>query len=145
MKLRKTASAITLVGAVLALIATSPVEPPEPPPSPVTPTEPEPPSEPEPTQPDATLSGRQVWMVNAPESDCAAAEKLGLKVTCEPERPGAAGPELVVWCPEISQATAETLLRDLSLEGFAVRTWESQPAEKNAEECGQFYEIVLRY
>jgi len=84
-------------------------------------------------------------MVNAPEADCAAVEAIGLKVTCEPERPGAAGPELVVWCPEISQASSETLLTALSLEGFKVRTWENQPAEKDAEECGEFYEITLRY
>lgn len=84
-------------------------------------------------------------MVNAPEEDCAAAEALGLRVTCEPERPGAAGPELIVWCPEISQASSEMLLAALSLEGFTVRTWESQPVETSADECGEFYEITLRY
>ena len=143
MRYRSILSILGFSGAVALLLATSPTEAPEPPPDP----EPAaPPAAPETTEaPPISLSGRQVWMVNAPEEDCAAAEALGLKVTCDPERPGAAGPELVVWCPEISQASSEALLAALSLEGFAVRTWESQPVEKNPDECGEFYEITLRY
>lgn len=91
------------------------------------------------------VSGRQIWMVNAPEADCRAAESLGLLVTCEPQRPGAAGPEIVVWCPEISQSSAAALVSALGLQGVVVRTWEGQPADKNPEECGHFYEITLRY
>ena len=97
------------------------------------------------TAPLQDLQGRQLWMVNAPETDCRRAESLGLTVTCEPERPGAAGPEIVAWCPEISQAAAEALVAALGLQGVVVRTWQQQPADKNADECGQFYEITLRY
>jgi hypothetical protein len=145
---RSYASALALGLATLLLIATSPAEPPEEPPAtpPDAPDATDAPDAPDaPEAPAPSLVGRQVWMVNAPEADCAAAEALGLRVTCEPQRPGAARGELVVWCPEISQAAAETLLTHLSLEGITVRTWESQPGEANPEECGQFYEIVLRY
>ena len=98
-----------------------------------------------PVDPLQSVRGRQIWMVNAPEADCLRAESMGMTVTCEPERPGAAGPEIVVWCPEISQSAAESVVAALALQGVVVRTWEEQPADQNPDECGQFYEITLRY
>ena len=97
--------------------------------------------------PDAitSLSGRQIWLVNAPAETCTAAESLGLEVTCDTERPGAMREEIVCWCPDISQAALLALQEALMVPDFALRSWSAQPAEADPEECGSFAEITVRY
>lgn len=112
------------------------------------PTLPEP--EPEPVPPAApvdvaVLKGRKVWMVNASAPACEAATGLGLEVSCESDRPGAAEKEIVAWCPEIPLAALAALRSRLRLNDFQLRSWETQPDEADAGECGEFYEITIRF
>ena len=101
---------------------------------------------------------RKIWLVNGNEADKARLEALGLIVELDMDRPGAARRELVVWCDEIPHRSAEALLRLLGLplqsedsaHGYVLRTHANTPytAEEQAaknEECGEFYEITLRY
>lgn len=93
----------------------------------------------------AGLRGRRVWMVNGSAADCARAEGLGMVVSCEPERPGAARGEVVSWCPEVSRASLEALREALGGAGWSIRSWEDQPEEADAAECGTFAEVTVRY
>jgi hypothetical protein len=93
----------------------------------------------------ASLSGRRIWMVNAPADACASATALGLEVTCDSDRPGAMREEIVCWCPDISREALAALQKALSVPGFAIRSWSEQPEESDPAECGSFAEITIRY
>ena len=94
----------------------------------------------------AAIRGRKIWMVRAPESECARVEReLGLVVDCDPNWNALASEEIVIWCTEIPHAAAPAILRALGKESFEVRTHQTNPAAAGTGECGESFEITVRY
>jgi len=94
----------------------------------------------------AALRGRKIWMINAPVSECARVEQeLGMVVECDPTWEALAHEEIVIWCTEISHEAAPAILRFLGKEHYSVRTHQTNPAAGGTGECGQVFEITVRY
>jgi hypothetical protein len=92
------------------------------------------------------LSGRQIWMVNAPLEDCAKMEALGMIVDCEQGRDTMGMEhEIVIWCPEFEHAVAGRILDHLGRSDFSQRTHGTPGGVSKPEECGMLYEITIRY
>ena len=89
--------------------------------------------------------GRRVWMVGAPPEDCQRVEQeLGLIVDCDTDRESAED-EVVIWCTEIPHAVGPALLEFLGRTHADVRTHQTNPAAAGTGECGQLFEITVRY
>ncbi len=92
------------------------------------------------------LRGRQIWMVNAPQADCAKMEALGMIVDCEQGRETyGMQHEIVIWCQEFDHAIAAKILGHLGRSDFSQRTHVTNPQGTNNGECGMLFEITIRY
>ncbi|MFT5682437.1 MAG: hypothetical protein ACI8RZ_003355 [Myxococcota bacterium] len=92
------------------------------------------------------LRGRRIWMVNAPESECARVEQeLGLDVECDPTWESLAQHEIVIWCTQIPHEAAPAILEFLGKSDYEVRTHQTNPSAAGTSECGELYEITVRY
>jgi hypothetical protein len=92
------------------------------------------------------LSGRQVWMLNAPRGDCAKMEKLGMLVTCDQGRDTLGlEHEIVIWCEEFDHSIAKKILDHLGHSDFDIRTHHNYPPGTDNSECGQLFEVTIRY
>ncbi len=92
------------------------------------------------------LKGRQVWMVNGPKSDCAKLEKLGMIVECD-QGYDTLGMEheIVIWCEAFDHGIAQKMLDHLGHSEFSVRTHQTYPPGTDNSECGELYEVTIRY
>lgn len=92
------------------------------------------------------VRGRKIWMVGAPPEDCRRVEQeLGLSVDCDTDWGGGGTQEIVIWCPEIPHTAAPAILSFLGKDSFNVRTHQTNPAATSTNECGELYEITVRY
>ena len=92
------------------------------------------------------LSGRQIWMVNSPKGDCQKMEKLGMVVDCEQGRDTwGMEHEIVIWCEAFDGGIAQKILDHLGHGDFSIRTHANQPEFADNGECGELYEITIRY
>ncbi len=92
------------------------------------------------------LKGRQIWMVNGPVSECKKMEDLGMIVDCEQGRDTLGmEDEIVIWCQEFDGGIAKKILDHLGHPNFEVRTHETQPWGTDNGECGELFEITIRY
>ena len=106
----------------------------------------------EPTYEDETgltidsLRGRKVWIVNAPNRQpCDQLEAAGLIVECDTGWDHEGNDEIVIWCTEIPHSAAGVVLDYLGLRGFDVRTHQTNPSMAGLSECGELFEITIRW
>ncbi|MDG1484268.1 MAG: hypothetical protein P8R54_32045 [Myxococcota bacterium] len=94
----------------------------------------------------ASLEGRQIWLVNPPDrTACDKLEAVGMIVDCDTEWEYTGDPEVVIWCTEIPHVAAQTVLDYLNLTGFSVRTHQTNPDAAGLNECGELFEITVRW
>ena len=94
----------------------------------------------------ASLRGRKIWLVNPPNQEpCRKMEAAGLSVECDPDWDHTGAPEIVIWCTEIPHAAAQTVLDHLGLTGFDIRTHQTNVSAGGTAECGQVFEITVRW
>ena len=85
-------------------------------------------------------------MVNAPKGDCQKMEKLGMIVDCEQGRDTMGMEhEIVIWCEEFDHGIAQKILDHLGHSDFEVRTHQTFPPGTDNGECGQLFEVTVRY
>jgi hypothetical protein len=93
-----------------------------------------------------SLRGRKIWLVNPPSRvPCEKMEAAGLIVECDPDWDHAGNPEIVIWCTEIPHVAAQTVLDYLGLTGFDIRTHQTNPGAAGTSECGELFEITVRW
>ena len=94
----------------------------------------------------SSLRGRKIWLVNPPNRrPCQQMERAGLVVECDPTWDHAGEPEIVIWCTEIPHVAAQTVLDHLGLRGFNIRTHQTEPMMGGTGECGELFEITVRW
>lgn len=94
----------------------------------------------------ADLRDRQIWLVNAPDqTPCREMEAAGLRVTCDPDWEHSGDPEIVIWCTEIPHSAAQMVLDHLGLTGFSIRTHQTNATAGGTSECGEVFEITVRW
>ncbi len=94
----------------------------------------------------ASLQGRKIWLVNPPNrAPCEKMEAAGMIVECDPDWDHAGDPEIVIWCTEIPHVAAQTVLDHLGLSGFDIRTHQTNPGAAGTGECGELFEITVRW
>ncbi len=92
------------------------------------------------------LDGRQIWMVNGPKSDCKKMAALGMIVDCEQGRDTLGmTKEIVIWCEMFDHDIAQKILDHLGHSEFDVRTHKTYPPGTDNGECGELFEITVRY
>jgi hypothetical protein len=92
------------------------------------------------------LSGRQIWMVNGPTAECRKMEKLGMIVDCEQGRDTLGmEDEIVIWCQEFDHSIAKKILDHLGHPDFDIRTHVTYPPGTDNGECGELFEVTIRY
>ncbi len=92
------------------------------------------------------LKGRQIWMLNGPQSECRKMEQLGMIVDCE-QGASTLGmeDEIVIWCQEFDAGIAKKILDHLGHPDFERRTHKTQPWGTDNSECGELFEVTIRY
>ena len=94
----------------------------------------------------AAMRGRKIWMINAPQSECDRVEReLGLVVECDPAWEALAHEEIVIWCTDIPHEAAPAILGFLGKDHYRVRTHQTNPSAGGTGECGEIFEITVRY
>ena len=92
------------------------------------------------------LRGRQVWMVNAPQAECAKLEALGMVVNCaQGQETYGMERSIVIWCQDFDHAIAGRLLNHLGRADFEQHTHATYPPGTDNGECGMMFEITIRY
>ena len=92
------------------------------------------------------LKGRKVWIVNAPNREpCDKLEAAGMVVECDVDWDHTGDPEIVIWCTEIPHVAGQVVLDFLGLSGFNIRTHETDPYAGGLGECGELFEITVRW
>ena len=66
-------------------------------------------------------------------------------VECDPDWDHTGDPEIVIWCTEIPHVAAQTVLDHLGLNGFDIRTHQTNPGAAGLGECGELFEITVRW
>ena len=91
------------------------------------------------------VRGRKIWMVGAPPADCERVEReLGLIVDCDTDW-ATTQDEVVIWCTEIPHAVGPAILAFLGRSHADVRTHQTNPGAAGTGECGEIFEITVRY
>ncbi len=94
----------------------------------------------------ASLQGRQIWLVNPPNRvACDKLEAAGMIVECDTEWEHTGDSEIVIWCTELPHVAAQTVLDYLNLTDFEIRTHQTNPSAAGLNECGELFEITVRW